>query len=218
MQSFPSPIDEVIGRYSPKEQEFTYFDNGKKKIHWSHPKYIEKKRENKSYEAFQQAVLLCYLNQFCAITLEKRRRQPTVTMSLPNIKALIFEKEEVDISSLAEQHCRQNFDDYHFEGKNKQTTTRRLEKNKRIFIHNLLIDILIEKGYFFDSKMSKRSKRGFQLERIIHIFYKNKFIMGKEDLTIRGCNVNSYLCKLVESTSIVTIPRNDLCLYQAFNQ
>ncbi|ELP89405.1 hypothetical protein EIN_389900 [Entamoeba invadens IP1] len=182
----------------------------KEKIHWSDPKYTAKKRENKSFEAYQQAVLLSFLNQYCSITIEKRRRQPTVTTSIPNIKSLRFEAEEIDVARLAEERCSQTFDEKHFTGKNQQTATRRVQKNKRIFIHNFLLDVLVEKGFFFNSKMSKKSKRGFQLERLKHVFFNNQFIMGKKEIETVGEQVNTILCKLVTDTvSVVTIEKND---------
>ncbi|KAL7721873.1 TATA-binding protein-associated phosphoprotein [Entamoeba marina] len=184
------------------------------KIHWSDPKYIAKKRENKNLESFQQGLLLAILNEFCGVTLEKRRRKSVVTVGMPSVRYLHFGEDVIDVKQLAEIQCYNAFEEEIQKGKNKQTTLRRYEKNKRIFVHNLLLDICIEKGFFFNSKLSKKSAKSLQLERITQVFFNYSLIYNSDEIVSIGGRINDYLSSLVATDHQVTLQQNDSHLYQ----
>ncbi|KAL7720691.1 hypothetical protein QTN25_001917 [Entamoeba marina] len=173
------------------------------------PKYVRNKRELRDYETFQQAILLGLLNQFCAITIKRPRKQTTVTTKNHVLVDLIFDKEKLEIAKLTEENCKPKYLSDIKAGMNVPAAFRRLDKNKRIYAQNLLIDICVEKGYFFNSKLARKSKKNLRLERIESIYFKSNYQMGLEDIINRGKCLNNYFCSLVEKEKKYTLTKND---------
>ena len=192
------------------------FDENKK---WKLPKYSIKKKENKNYECIQQCILLALLNKKYGFILKKRRRQSTVTYSFPTIESIIVNekgvKEEIQINEIIEHQCTDKLNEtYQHEYKKKEedckraTYKRRLEKNKRISIHNLLIDMCIEEGYFFNSTMSKKSERGEQLERITEVFYQMKYLFNIKDMKEIGIEISQEINNKIQVNGTYEIEIN----------
>ncbi|KAL7717850.1 TATA-binding protein-associated phosphoprotein [Entamoeba marina] len=171
--------------------------------------FFRNKYEYKDFYPFQQAVLLAFLNSYCSITLLKQRKQNTVTSSYPIVKTLHFENEQIDVIQLAETLYRPVYAEDSLDVKKKQTAFRRYEKNKRVFVQHLLIDILTEKGFFFESHLAKNTKKTLRLERIQKIYYNGRIIMDFKDFLQRGNAINTYLSDSLKSTSMFTIPLKD---------
>ena len=180
---------------------------------WNDPKYDQQKRQYKINETYQQACFLWLLNQFCEINLEPRKRLAKRIATNPIIRSLVFQQDIVEVHQLSEESCRELIKQIPLKNKSNDSVMRRIEKNKKIFVHNLLIDLLVEKDYFFNFKLSKRSERGIQIQRITHIFFHEQLIMKEQEILKLGEEICTYLNKIVEHKTSCTLKQNEL-----FNQ
>ncbi|KAL7716605.1 TATA-binding protein-associated phosphoprotein [Entamoeba marina] len=173
------------------------------------PRYFRSNNEYKDFYAFQQAILLSFVNSYCGIGLKKAKKNTIVTSSFPIVSTLVFPNEEIDVIQLTETICRPIYETEKLQVRKKQTAFRRYEKNKKVFVQHLLMDILFEKGFFFESKMARNSKKTFRLERIERIFYEGKIVMDFDDFLQRGNAINVYLSSLFDKGNDILIKLKD---------
>ncbi|BFU20157.1 hypothetical protein EHI8A_034990 [Entamoeba histolytica HM-1:IMSS-B] len=170
----------------------------------------------KDFYAIQQGVLIALANQCFGITLKKPRKNAKLTQVFPRVKTLHLKDENVEIIDFTNMVCHPLFEKQCENVKKIQTAQRRFEKNKKVFMQNLLIDILLEFGFFFDSKMARHSQKTFRLERIQRVFYKGIEILNIDNFISKGNRVNDYLCGLFSSDIQITLQRNDPSLLSVF--
>ncbi|ELP92934.1 hypothetical protein EIN_313260, partial [Entamoeba invadens IP1] len=173
---------------------------------YNDPKYLTQKKLVKDLETYQEAVLVGLLNSFCSFTISRPRKQCSVALSSAKIKSIHFPTETIEISKLADEKFKPIYEEELRKGVAKPTAFRRYEKNKRIFIHNLLFDIALELGFFFDSKLSRKSAKTYSIERIERIYYMGKLVFSLDQMVVKGSMINSYLYDLVSFGMSQTIP------------
>ncbi|KAL7718608.1 TATA-binding protein-associated phosphoprotein [Entamoeba marina] len=122
-------------------------------------KYTEKKREMRNYESYQQAMMLALLNPYCSFSIEHPVKKSKVTTSMPKVLSLHFDTEDIDVIKLAETQCKLILKNEIENGVYAKTALRRYEKNKRVFIQNFIFDVCLEKGFTFDSFLTRKSKK-----------------------------------------------------------
>ena len=83
-------------------------------------------------------------------------------------------------------------------------------------MQNLLIDILVEKGFFFDSQMARQSKKTFRLERIQRVYYNGVLILSEDEFLEKGDKINTYLCSLFKDNLTVKLNHCDSNLMDIF--
>ena len=171
--------------------------------------YLFGVKSYKNFYAIQQGVLIALLNNFCTITLKKPRKQAKITQVYPTIKTICIDNEELDIPQIVNHICQPLYNSHVNNVNKKQTAQRRFEKNKKVCLQNLLIDILMEKGFFFESKMARQSKKTFRLERIQKIFYNNKLILDFDDFITKGNEIINYLCGLFVDQLVIKLEKNN---------
>ncbi|BFU26543.1 hypothetical protein EHI8A_124570 [Entamoeba histolytica HM-1:IMSS-B] len=145
---------------------------------------------------FQQAVLIGLANKFCGFTIENPSKMSQITATLPNISKIHTQDDLIDVSTLAEKQANDLLNkSKHFLVKEK-SLQRRIKKNIIYFTQNLLIDFCSEHGFFFNSIYSKKNPKTFQVERVQQIFYKNNFLMKKDEIQSVGTCINNYLLNI----------------------
>ena len=164
-------------------------------------KFFQTKNDYKEFYVIQQGVLLSYLNNYCGFTLKKQKKKAKVTSAYPKLSKLYFDNETIDVQELADKICRPVYKEECVTTK-VQTAMRRFEKNKKIFIQHLLIDLLREKGFYFESKLARKSTKTYRLERIEKIYFEGKLLMDFEQFIEKGDAVNSYINSLFDQTSV----------------
>ncbi|ELP90807.1 hypothetical protein EIN_026860 [Entamoeba invadens IP1] len=174
----------------------------------SSPKYVANKRELKNFDTYQQSFLIGLLNNHCGCTLKKQRKQTTVTSTTPVLKILHFQDEDYEIMQLADAYCRPEYVEDIKTGMSKTTAFRRIDKNRRNFTQNLLIDICMEFGYFFESCLSRKSKKTLRLERIQEVYNGDKRMFSQLDITQKGKKINDYFVSEFQKSSVVSIEVN----------
>ncbi|KAL7716861.1 TATA-binding associated phosphoprotein [Entamoeba marina] len=172
-------------------------------------RYMQNRRDMKDVETFQQSLLLVLLNKFCGFTLETPRKQTIVTLASPTIKAIHFDDETIKISDIADNFCRPAFESDIKSGMKRDSAIRRLEKNKRTFIHNFLFDVLLEKGFFFDSKLSRKTSKTLRIERISRVYYQSQCIVKQNKIVEYGMAVSNHLYSLLSTSKQYIIQKND---------
>ncbi|EDR25644.1 hypothetical protein EDI_055900 [Entamoeba dispar SAW760] len=183
-------------------------------------KYMQNKRQMKDIETFQVTALLTLLSPYCGFVLEYPRKQTIVTATLPLVQSLVFPNETINLGELAENVCRPAFELNLKKGMKRDSAIRRYEKNRRTFIHNFLFDILLEKSYFFNSKLSRKTMKTFRFERIETIFFEQKPILNFEEMIILGKNAMSFFANSFNEERSIYIDQNNttlLSLHPLFN-
>ncbi|BFU20054.1 hypothetical protein EHI8A_008410 [Entamoeba histolytica HM-1:IMSS-B] len=172
-------------------------------------RYSQNEKDMKNFECYEQAILLAILNPFCGFKLQKPFKQSITITSRPEVVCLYFDYEEIEIRRLAEQQCELFALQSTTQNVSEKTRMRRFSKNRSTFTLNFLYDICLEYGFFFNSVLSKKSKKCFQVERIHQIFYYNKLWYGYDEIVFLGQKLNSYLFSLVRDQKDIVVPRGD---------
>ena len=105
---------------------------------------------------------------------------------------------------------------------------RRMERIISIYIHNILIDFLETKGYFFETKLSKQPTNGLQLERITSFALLNEtkdgkpVTLNKNQIEMVGEKMYNYLSSICESKTVhekrLVFDQNDSDLAARFRE
>ncbi|EDR27696.1 hypothetical protein EDI_163080 [Entamoeba dispar SAW760] len=180
------------------------------------PKYIVNKRKLQNYETMQQALLIGLLNPFCQFIIKKPRKQTIVRHCMPKVKTIKINDEEIEVMKLADHFCRPLYEEECRKGMNKQTAFRRFEKNKKIFVINILYDLCLEMGYFFDARLSRKTEKSLRIDRIQRVYLHGEYIMDVDDLMEKGELINDYLNKTIAEEYHAIISLNDTTIRNIF--
>ena len=204
-------ITSPVAKEKPQEE----LDIVPKDRPWNAPKYIKQKKDNQDYEMYQQVVLIGLINKYAEITLERPNKQTKVSISIPKILIISFnEIDSINISSFTEKQCKELCEKEVHDGLSQTTAMRRLEKNKKVYLLNLLIDIAAELGMKIDSTMSRRSNKSLQVERIQSISMENEFHFTKNQIIEFGKQLNEYYLELLTNEKTITLPVKDSRIQQ----
>ncbi|ELP85680.1 hypothetical protein EIN_409990 [Entamoeba invadens IP1] len=180
-------------------------------------KNIMREHEFKNDFCYEQAILIFLVNQFGAVTLEKPGKQSILTTTMPKVINLDLDGENIDLKRLSERQSSLLFGGKEKNGIKAKTLSRRFSKNKTIFIQNFLFDVLLEKGYFFNTKLSKKSNKTIQLERIKTVFLRGKLIFNKNEIIELGKKINDALSNLVDTKGKITLEKEEPILMEIFS-
>ena len=182
---------------------------------WNDPKYIKTKRDNQDYEIYQQIVMIALLTEKASITIEKPNKSSKKSVTTPKIIEITFEdKEPFDIIEFSQSRCIEMCRDEIKNGVSQSKALRRLEKNKKVYIQTLLIDMIKEIGFTVKSSLSRKSNKSLQTERIESIEKENELHLNKENIIEIGQKVNDYFLSEIKKTRKVVIPQNDAIVHQ----
>ncbi|KAL7712681.1 TATA-binding protein-associated phosphoprotein [Entamoeba marina] len=188
--------------------------NTKKEQHkpWNAPKYIQTKQDNRKLVAYQQAVLLALLNKYCSFYNKKPTKQTHVSVVMPKVVTLHIEEEDLFIGHITDSICKTMYNNEINNGINESTAMRRYEKNRKVFIQNLIFDIALEFGYLFGSTLSRKSGRTLRLERIDSVYYEGKLLLNKKEIIQQGAEINGFLCQFFGSSDTFKVEKNNSVL------
>lgn len=110
----------------------------------------------------------------------------------------------------------------------QRVAQRRMERIISIYIHNILLDFLETKGYFFETKLSKQPTNGLQLERIMSFSLINETKDGKpvhlnkQQIEMIGEKMFDFISTLCENMNAnekkMVIEQNDSSLANYFHE
>ncbi|ELP87111.1 hypothetical protein EIN_495860 [Entamoeba invadens IP1] len=164
----------------------------------THP---SKQHDNSNYQCEVEAVLISLLSRHCIVEISKPNKKSSVTSQFIKVTEIDFDNgDTINVSDLIELRCFERRD---FEVQKKvevKTATRRIQSYKRIETLHLLIDLLREFGYSFESRFVEGKKGVLKLENVTSVFYGQKRILDSKQIQEKGHKLNNYLYK--ETTEV----------------
>ncbi|EKE39218.1 hypothetical protein ENUP19_0003G0054 [Entamoeba nuttalli] len=146
----------------------------------------------RTYQVYQQGVLLVLLNNHFEITLQIPTKRSVVTRQYFKINELRRGNDSIKVEEYVEQRCKEKYLQDLSNGIAEKTARRRYDTNKITEQLHLLIDLLTEFGYRFVSKRTSGKKGAQIVETIQKVISPNVTILNKEIPTI-GVQTNDYL-------------------------
>ena len=171
--------------------------------------YFNTKDDYKDFYSLQQGVLIELLHQYCSITLKQQKKKVSVSCAYPQIISLDFGNEVLNVEEIADMLYRPVYEEERAKLSQTQTAMRRFGKNKKIFVQHLLIDILREKGFEFQSTLARNTGKTLRLERIEKVYYDGKLVMDFNEFIEKGQMINFVLSDLLDRHHSLLIPRGD---------
>ncbi|ELP94108.1 hypothetical protein EIN_184750 [Entamoeba invadens IP1] len=160
---------------------------------------VQSKRDMKNFESIQQCLLLGLLSRFGTFVLERPVKKSKVTFQFVKVQNFTVKGETIEIAELVESVCKQRSTIETCSGVPADRVKRRYDKNRFIFLSNFLLDLALEFGYFFDSKLARNTGGSIQLEKIRNVFFEGKCIFGQEEMMKRGIALNKYFISLTQN-------------------
>ncbi|ELP84650.1 hypothetical protein EIN_173150 [Entamoeba invadens IP1] len=161
--------------------------------------FFSTQNEYKDFYVVQQAILIGFLNAYYGVSVSKQKKQTSVTTPFPILQSINFGNDQLDVQVLADKALSETYQRECAEVRKRQTALRRFEKNKKIFVQHLLIDLLEMKGFSFESNLARNTGKTLRLERISKVFFDGHIIMEFGDVISRGYAINNYLNNLVNN-------------------
>ncbi|EMS13820.1 TATA-binding protein-associated phosphoprotein, putative [Entamoeba histolytica HM-3:IMSS] len=113
----------------------------------------------RTYQVYQQGVLLVLLNNHFEITLQIPTKRSVVTHQYFKINELRRGNDSIKVEEYVEQRCKEKYLQDISNGIPEKTARRRYDTNKITEQLHLLIDLSTEFGYRFVSKRTSGKKR-----------------------------------------------------------
>ncbi|ELP87523.1 hypothetical protein EIN_098500 [Entamoeba invadens IP1] len=164
----------------------------------------------KNYQVYQEAVLIDMLVPFCDIVFGRPSKRTTTTLQFLFIKELRFDGYVVDVSEFIESRCEDISNMEKKKGVKEKTSMRRCENNKFTECLHLLIDILTELGYFFNTSKSQGKNGIAKSETIQRIFKDNKCLFSKQEIMGLGKEIHQRIVKTVTSNPNFVLTANEI--------
>ncbi|KAL7723016.1 TATA-binding protein-associated phosphoprotein [Entamoeba marina] len=140
----------------------------------------------RDYQAWQQAVYICLLNSVCEITFSKPVKSCKSTTQFFSIKQLKFENDIIDVENFLQLRSCDKLKRDRISGVPNKTASRRYDNNKFSECLHLLMDILIENGYFVNARKSNGRNNTDSIFTAREIFYESKLIATYQDIIAYG--------------------------------
>ncbi|ELP95120.1 hypothetical protein EIN_427860 [Entamoeba invadens IP1] len=163
-------------------------------------------REKRNYQVSQQGIFLAIINQYFEIDLLNPIKRSNVATQILRIDTLKRGEDIIHFNSFLEERCQTLFKNDIANGVSTKTAMRRLETNKVAEGLHLLIDILLELGYFFTSKVSK-GVNGFQRIETVKIIHTKNRTFNRKMIEEIGQEANAFLFK-----ELSTEGRSQICV------
>ena len=160
---------------------------------------LEASREFRNSQTIQQSILLGLLNNYCSITISQPAKKSTVTGQFIRVLSLDFGNgDEIQIDEFLKKRCSEQMKKDIEDGVSQKTALRRYQNNKKIEQIHLLMDILVEKGYRFQTRKMKGKLETKKLEMICSMQFQGKvFDIG--EIAYKAEHVNMAIMKMLET-------------------
>ncbi|KAL7712678.1 Uncharacterized protein QTN25_009693 [Entamoeba marina] len=164
----------------------------------------------KNYQVIQQAVMLAYLNQFADIELKKKKKSVTNIYQFMQVVSISFSNgDNINFSDLISSKCIEMMKEEIEMGISETTAMRRFHKNRIVHSLHLLMDILSELGFFFNTYITNGKNGVVRAETIRSMFYDDK-LLKKDDIVTIGKRIFKCLDEQFEEKKVFTLKKNTL--------
>ncbi|ELP84334.1 hypothetical protein EIN_277140 [Entamoeba invadens IP1] len=168
-----------------------------------------KERAQKNRFACQQSLLIGLLNHYAKITIKRAKKASMRTSTIPVVTQIEIEASKVDVISLANERSERIREIELQKGVPSQTVERRFNKNVSAFVQNFVFDTCLEMGFFFNSKLSKKSKKSLQIERIDTVFDGDHMIADKDNILKTGEILNKLFTEKLNDKRVVVLEKGN---------
>ncbi|ELP93217.1 hypothetical protein EIN_055220 [Entamoeba invadens IP1] len=184
------------------------------RIQMSTQNTLKRDNEFKDMLCYQQAVVLALLNRYCSFEIERPGKESTITCTLPKVTKIKFGEYSVDIRKKAEDLTLKLTSDTEKKKLKEKTVKRRTAKSASAYVNNYMIDVLSELGFFFNTKLSKKSSKSFRLERVSEIFYNGVLVFDRNQIQHMGREINTFFNEILKTSKTASFFKNDFTLTQ----
>ncbi|ELP94741.1 hypothetical protein EIN_340790 [Entamoeba invadens IP1] len=169
--------------------------------------------KRKTYQVSQQAILLALINKHFSIALMLPKKRAITGRQFLCVKTIKNGNDVIEIDNFVHQRMKE-YNNYATSiGIPMKTITRRGENNRIVENIHILLDILVELGYHFQTKVSTGKNYSLKFDTI-KSFQLGKFSFNKNTIGQKGILINSYLNNLIATNNnrgqTVIVEKNDV--------
>ena len=155
----------------------------------------------KNYQSIQECMLIGLLNRYSDIKIKRPFKKATVTIPFVTIEKVIFNKTDIiNVVEFLNKRCQERMEYELKIGVSSKTALRRYKTNKFTETNHLLMDLLLDMGYLFNTTIPPHKKNLQAHETIQAIFDRSGRCYRREMIVTIGTKINSYFSKYFEST------------------
>ncbi|BFU20674.1 hypothetical protein EHI8A_017930 [Entamoeba histolytica HM-1:IMSS-B] len=159
----------------------------------------EIKRESKSFEAVQQAVLIALLNYLgYSIEIKHPERLAAKTVQFLIVTELFYEGKSLNFGEEIEEICSKRYEGERSAAPNIKKirqTRRHKDINRAALTFNRLLQLVEKHGYKVKRRYTKSSFKTLRMEKITDILLNEKIIIDTVQINNIGRAVNSVITK-----------------------
>ncbi|KAL7722539.1 TATA-binding protein-associated phosphoprotein [Entamoeba marina] len=165
-------------------------------------------KHDQDNELLQEVFLLYLLNPFCSIELIKPSNRIKTIPYMYRINKILFTHEDMNFTKTVENILFQIVESEVANGLQREKAKRHSETNRISVTINLLIDICLEFGYFFNFKKSRKPIKTLRFDRIKEVYVNNILYMNNDDVVTKSHMILSYLQQMYDDEQIVMLSKN----------
>ncbi|EDR27683.1 hypothetical protein EDI_162850 [Entamoeba dispar SAW760] len=175
-------------------------------------------REIRNSQTIQQAVLIGALNYYADIIFKQPAKKSITTHQYMRIKSVNFSDENVvSFAEFLKTRCYEHFRYDISHGVALKTAKRRYQTNKKTDGLHLLMDLLNELGFEFNTKLTEGKSGTIKLENILEVRKESFIIINQKNFETVGREINTLLNeRMKHAGKEMTLSRNDPELSQIF--
>ncbi|KAL7721914.1 Uncharacterized protein QTN25_000702 [Entamoeba marina] len=153
---------------------------------------VESKKSQNSTQVLQHFLFISLLSEFCDIKIKRPSKKSKVTRLYARIKALDFGDDILDVSKFLKKRCNELKQQDIALGVSRKTIARRYQQYKRLEMNNLLVDLLMIKGYsFIFENVSKHSNKTPDI--LEEIYWNDELLYTKDDIISKSLEIKAVL-------------------------
>ncbi|KAL7712861.1 TATA-binding protein-associated phosphoprotein [Entamoeba marina] len=168
-------------------------------------KHAKESRQKRDEKAIQQGVLLFLLNNHCHVSFKRPKKLARLTHQVFSVKTLQFDDEIVEVGKFVRQRCQVDYKRDIENGLTEKKAFRRYLSKKQFEMTNLLTDLCIELGYFFDFKKITKGRKGNKVDVIENVYINGKLLFNNNDILKIGTLSSEYLYDISKNVSKLCI-------------
>ncbi|ELP91644.1 hypothetical protein EIN_206310 [Entamoeba invadens IP1] len=209
-----SPVPQIEVLCEPEVDDLS--PKSPQKVGLKHSVTLNKSRDVRALQTAQECICIALLNKYCSFSFKQPAKKSTVAPQFLRICKVTFSVgDEVDFEDIVKKRCLRVLQDDIIAGIPSKTAQRRFETNKKTEMIHLLIDMLREFGYFFQTRMTVGKSGTVKAENIIEIWKSGIKMFGCKDIEEKGVKVSKYLADQGKNEKEFIIKKNNQSIQKA---
>ncbi|ELP88455.1 hypothetical protein EIN_229980 [Entamoeba invadens IP1] len=159
-------------------------------------------------QVYQQAILLALINKHFQVKLLIPIKRSVLTLQLFKIEELTEGNDCIRVEDFVEKRCQEKFSNDVKQGIAEKTAKRRYETNRTTEQLHLLMDVLREFGYKFESRYTSGKKGAQKVETFNTIYLNDVVVVSQQQIVDLGTNINEKIAGLLFDKRQSEVPKN----------